>query len=151
MTQTPLWEIENTHPYYCTKGSYYRSTEEAHTVYHSWADFAQPTKGLTANEAFLEDKGNFLYDFDDDLNTLWRWDWNWNHQNDPEEAEECEWCDGELPNDCHELVLFFMFQRKAMNASVSVFVTKEDEPLVREWLKEKSQYMRKLWRPFLND
>lgn len=62
-----LWEID--HPYYCNEGNYFKAGMHSH--FETWADFAQPFsfgKGL-------EEIGNMLYDFDDDLNFLYRWDW----------------------------------------------------------------------------
>lgn len=45
------------------------------------------------------------------------------------------------------LMLFFMLQRKSYNISVEVNVTEDDEPLVREWLQKKWEYMKGMWEP----
>lgn len=135
-----LWEID--HPYYCNEGNYFKAGY--HTVYESWADFAQPSGAF--EETFLGGKGNALYDYDDDLNYLWRWDWKrpdpedyeWEAENDPEFV---------MPGDT--LYLFFMLQRKAYNVSVEIAVTEADEPAVREWLAKKAAHVARTWEPFL--
>lgn len=138
-TETHLWETR--HPYYNTL-----SYGDKHQVFSSWAEFAQPTQGLTGNEMFFEDKGNILYDYDDDYNFLYRWDWK---RTDPSDYEYDlkEDPNFELPGDVLEL--FFMMQRKGAGCSAEVYVTEEDEPLVRAWLQEKSKYMVSVWNPFL--
>lgn len=140
-----LWEID--HPYYCSEGNYYRS--DHHNRFESWADFAQPARFLS-REPFTE--GNVLYDWDDDLNMLFRWDWK---KADPEDYylkpgdpdDESDAFAEAQKTDL--LLLFFMHQRKAKNSSAEVRVTDADEPAVRQWLEGKAQYMRKLWEPLL--
>lgn len=145
-----LWETP--HSYYCEEGNFFKSG--LHTVYESWEDFAQPVKG------FME--GNMLYDFDNDLNFLYRWDWL---KADPENylfsfsdeilketgatKEEVEASKREFEENSQSdrLMLFFMLQRKSHNISVEVNVTEDDEPLVREWLQKKWEYMKGMWEP----
>lgn len=128
-SQTHLWEFD--HPYYCSEGNFFQAGQ--HEVLDSWAEFATPQE--------------LLYDFDDDLNLLWRWDWK---RADPADYEyELERDPSfELPGD--RLLLFFMMQRKARNMSAEVAVTEADEPAVREWLEKKALHMRKLWEPMLD-
>lgn len=129
-----LWEID--HPYYCSEGNYYERGN--HERFESWADFAR--------------EGELLYDFDDDLNLLFRWDWKRARREDyifegfdgPEaEAEFAE------ASEHDSLLLFFMLQRKARNMSAEVLVTADDELAVREWLTKKAAHMALLWQPFL--
>jgi len=88
---------------------------------HSWESWA----------AFFEEFG----DSDEDYNMVFRWDW------DPAGPE---WNGRETP----ELTIFMMHQRKGMFASHTVKNIKaEDEPKVREWLKARWDYMRRLWEP----
>lgn len=122
-----------------------------HEVYESWADFAQPSKGVSFELLAQIPDGahgpNLLYDFDDDLNYLWRWDWKRPDPADYEyEIEEDP--DFELPGDV--LLLFFMQQRKARCNSAEVPVTEADEPAVREWLTKKAAHVARVWVPFLS-
>ncbi|RKT33641.1 hypothetical protein DEU34_2244 [Microbacterium sp. AG1240] len=140
---THLWEHD--HPYYCSEGNYFKTG--MHTVYESWVDFAQPSEGRSFN-----DEWNLLYDFDDDLNLLWRWDWKkadpenyWRKPGDPND-ETAQYVEDQKVD---RLELFFMLQRKAYNISVEVKVTEADEPAVREWLIKKASHMRLLWAPLL--
>ena len=128
MTDKHLWEYD--HPYYCSEGNYFKAG--LHSSFDSWADFAE--------------EGNLLYDFDNDLNLLWRWDWN---RPDPDDYKyEIKEDSGfEIPGDT--LLLFFMLQRKAYNISAEIYVTDADEPAVREWLAKKAAHMRKLWEPLI--
>lgn len=134
-----LWETD--HPYYCNEGNYFKAG--MHDRFASWDAFAQPFsfgKGL-------EGVGNMLYDFDDDLNFLYRWDWN---RVDPDDYtyEREEDPDFEMPGDT--LLLYFMGQSKARCFSAEVAVTEADEPAVREWLTKKAEYMRTVWEPLLD-
>ena len=136
-----LWEID--HPYYCSEGNYYaRPGQGQHGVFESWADFASPS-----GFAGMLTIGNLLYDFDDELNFLWRWDWK---RSDPSDyAYEIEDDpDFEIPGD--SLCLYFMFQRKACNGSAEVAVTEADEPAVRAWLTKRAAKMRLTWAPLLD-
>lgn len=139
-----LWDVD--HPYYAAEGNYYKAGE--HSVFDSWAEFAQPTAGRSFEDIFITGTGgNALYDFDDDLNFLWRWDWDrpspsdweWEIDNDP---------DFEMPGDT--LSLFFMLQRKARCISCDISVTEADEPAVREWLTARASKMRQVWAPLLD-
>lgn len=145
-----LWDTP--HPYYCEEGNFFKQGQ--HTVYESWEEFAQPVKNMF--------EGNMLYDYDDDLNFLYRWDWK---KADPEDYlfnfsdEILE--DGEITEEqinqskkefeedskTDRLMLFFMLQRKSFNISVEVNVVENDEPLVREWLEKKWEYMKTMWAP----
>ena len=85
----------------------------------------------TSWQEFLEDGAPSVKD--PDLNLLFRWDWT---LPDPEDSESVE-----------ELKLFFVLQRKGMIISYTVEVSSEDEPLVREWLTERLQTLKKVWTP----
>lgn len=137
-TTKHLWEID--HPYYCSEGNFYMAG--MHSVFESWAEFAEPS-----SQTATADLGNLLYDFDDDLNLLWRWDWKRADPSDYEYEVEAD-PDFEIPGDT--LQLFFMLQRKAYNISAEVAVTEADEPAVREWLEAKALHMRRLWEPLLD-
>lgn len=134
---THLWDHD--HPYYCSEGNFFKNGLEHR--FKSWAEFATPS-----SQTAMEDIGNLLYDFDNDLNLLWRWDWKradpedytWEREHDPA---------FEMPSD--GLFLYFMLQRKAYNMSAEVAVTEADEPAVREWLEAKAAHMVALWSPFL--
>lgn len=145
-----LWEVE--HSYYCEPGNFFQSGY--HSIYDSWEEFAKPTK------SFFE--GNPLYDFDDDLNFLFRWDWR---KADPKyyffsysqeildksgvTEEELEESKKEFEEDSKvdKLMLFFILQRKSYNISVEIKVVEEDEELVREWLNKKWLHMKNMWAP----
>jgi hypothetical protein len=151
MTNQHLWE--ESHPYYATPGNYYQPYSEAHKEFDSWESFADSLSKYSPNEKMLEDKGNWLYDGDEDLNLLWRWDWKRYDHNDENDdyygsKEECHVCAGE-EDICHELSLFYMLQRKASVCSASVFVTEEDEPAIREWLIKRSSVIKSIWSPLL--
>lgn len=137
-TTKHLWEID--HPYYCTEGNYFQSG--MHSVFESWAEFAEPSSQTPTG-----DLGNLLYDFDDDLNLLWRWDWKRADPADYEYEIEAD-PDYEIPGDT--LQLFFVLQRKGYNISAEVAVTEADEPAVREWLEAKANHMRRIWAPLLD-
>lgn len=147
-----LWDTP--HSYYCETGNFFKNGY--HSVYESWEEFAQPISGK-----FME-QGNALYDFDNDLNFLFRWDWkkadpeNYIHTYSKETLveigateEEIEQSKVEFEEDSQtdKLLLFFMAQRKASNMSAEVKVVEDDEPLIREWLNKKWQYMKGLWEP----
>ena len=144
MTEKHLWEYD--HPYYCAEGNYFRGGH--HERFDSWEHFAQPTSGK-----FMEE-GNLLYDFDADLNFLWRWDWQMADQEDYFDAEgEPYHEDGgqawEEASATDTLMLFFMAQRKGRNFSAQVTVTEADEHAVREWLQGRAERMRMIWEPLL--
>lgn len=124
MSGKHLWEYD--HPYYCAEGNFFHSPMRSnHTVHEqmSWTDF----------------KDTLFYSGDRDLNLLFRWDWHAWHLEYPEDHP-----DGEK----HQLLLFFVLQRKSYNCSVYVDVTADDEPEVRAWLTECAQTVRALWEPF---
>ena len=138
MSELHLWEYD--HPYYCSQGNYFRNG--LHEAFGSWEDFAQPAGFVQGIPS-----GNVLYDFDDDLNFLFRWDWIRPDPSDYKyELEEDP--EFQIPGDT--LLLFFMAQRKGRNFSAEVSVTEADEPAVRAWLTRKAKYMRKMWEPFLD-
>ncbi len=135
-----LWEID--HPYYGPDHCYYANGFQARddaSEFESWAEFAQPSS-LSGFE------GNLLYDFDDDLNFLYRWDWQ---RADPEDYEwEREENPGfEMPSD--KLRLFYMCPRKGRMVYAEVSVTEADEEAVLAWLRLKAEYMVKMWEPLL--
>lgn len=145
-----LWETP--HSYYCETGNFFKNG--CNSVYESWEEFAQPVKTMF--------EGNPLYEFDDDLNLLYRWDWRKADPNDylhtyseetlsnigaTEEEIEQSRLDFEKASKTDTLYLFYMLQRKSYNISAEVKVVESDEPLIREWLNKKWQYMKGLWEP----
>lgn len=147
-----LWETP--HSYVCETGNFFKSGY--HSVFDSWSDFAQPVGGK-----FLE-QGNILYNFDNDLNFLYRWDWRKANPSDylhtyseetlsnigaTEEEIEQSRAEFEEASKTDTLYLFYMLQRKSYNISAEVKVVESDEPLIREWLNKKWQYMKGLWEP----
>lgn len=143
-----LWEVP--HSYYCETGNFFKYG--MNTVYSSWEEFAQPMKTML--------DGNLLYEYDNDLNFLYRWDWR---KADPDDylfsydenilkdfsEEEIEKSKRQFKEDSQTdtLSLFFIAQRKSYNLSAEVTVVEDDEPLVREWLNKKWTYMKDLWAP----
>jgi hypothetical protein len=123
-----LWEYD--HPYYCTEGNYLHSSYqkphiESHSELASWQEF----------------KESGWFDNDRDLNLLFRWDWKAWHLEEPE-----DYPDGK---EHHQLLLFFVLQRKAFNRSMHVNVTPADEAEVRAWLTDCAKTMRALWEPII--
>lgn len=141
--QLHLWEAD--HPYSCQEGNFFKNGHNR--KFDSWADFATTTVGVP----FME--GNVLYDFDDELNFLWRWDWiKANPENyilDPEDPadESAQFAEDQKTD---RLMLFFMLQRKAFNISAEVIVTEEDESAVRVWLEARARKLRQTWSPLLD-
>lgn len=140
-----LWEV--VHPFYCSEGNFYKNG--LHTHFASWEEFATPARFKDMGAT-----GNVLYDWDDDLNFLFRWDWKkankedyWLAPGDPDD----ETARYEEDQKTDTLMLFFMAQRKGRNMSAQVTVTEADEPAVREWLTGKAEYMRKIWEPLLGE
>jgi hypothetical protein len=115
-----LWEQE--HPYYCETSRW--CEHQGNPRFESWADFI--------DSAF--------YDGDRDQNLLIRWDWESRPAYDEDEP-------GGEP--VHELLLFFVLQRKPIFAAARVRVTPDDEPAVRVWLKECAGALADTWAPFL--
>lgn len=115
-----LWEYD--HPYYCEEGNFYKV--DCHDKFESWAEFTE----------------TLFHGGDRDLNLLFRWDWKLWGGDDVDDLPE-----GERR---HELLLFFVLQRKAILCSASIDVTPEDEPAVREWLAECAKTITALWEPF---
>lgn len=114
-----LWEVE--HPYYCETARW--CEHQGTPQFTSWTDFT--------DSAF--------YDGDRDQNLLVRWDW--------EIRGDYGDCNGGEP--VHELLLFFVLQRKPIFATAKVRVTMEDEPAVRVWLKQCAATVVETWAPFL--
>ncbi len=137
-----LWE--HRHPYYCETGNFFKN--DHHTVFESWEEFAVPAR-------FIDRTGNPLYEFDDDLNLLWRWDWKKADPSDfylaPGDPDD-QTAEFEEAKKSDRLLLFYMIQRKGYNVSAEVWVTEVDQPAVREWLTKKAAYMRKVWAPLLD-
>jgi len=145
-----LWEVE--HSYYCETGNFFKNG--LHSTYDSWDSFAQPMKSMF--------EGNVLYEFDDDLNFLYRWDWR---KADPQNylfsysneilknigatEEEIQKSKEDFVKDSQsdKLFLFYMLQRKSHNISAEINVVEDDEPVVREWLNKRWSYMKNLWSP----
>lgn len=133
MTDTKhLWEVE--HDYYGASQCYYANFHqqaEWNREYTSWSEFSEDGDSLFSigdKDAEHMRAMNFLY----------RWDWQ---RPDPEDLDEDEYAGDTLE-------LFWIFPRKGMISKVSVQVTEEDEPAVREWLQLFANYMRDMWAPF---
>jgi hypothetical protein len=126
-TPTPhLWEID--HPYYCQDHNFRARPSQdnsCHVHNESWAEF-------------MDGWG----DSDPDLNLVFRWDWK---RADPDDYEPDD--DGVIRIPGDRLDLFIMLQRKGDFWAVSVDVTDEDEPAVREWLAERAKTMAAIWEP----
>ena len=114
-----LWEIE--HPYYCETSRW--CEHQGNPRFDSWADFT--------------DTG--FHSGDRDQNLLIRWDWDTHDDYDnPDSGEEV-----------HDLLLFFVLQRKPIFAAAKVRVTLDDEPAIRTWLRECAGALADTWKPFL--
>jgi hypothetical protein len=121
-----LWEVD--HPYYCEKSNYYVGHEPK--VY-PWGVDQNHVPGNHARFDSWEDFG--WKDSDPEYNLLFRWDWI---VPDPECPEQQE-----------ELVLFWMLQRKGAFWITSFPVTKEQEPEIKDWLKERYKAIKAVWEP----
>jgi hypothetical protein len=116
-----LWEFD--HPYYCEEGNRFKTGQ--HTRFASWPEFADAT---------------FFFSGDRDQNLLFRWDWNsWRRHPDPMLRSDSP----------DELLLFFVLQRKALQCSVGIAVTDDDEPSVREFLADCAKTMAATWEPIV--
>lgn len=118
-TTVHLWEIE--HPYYCETSRW--CEHQGSNQFESWAEFTETT----------------FFDGDRNQNLLIRWDWN--------VREDYDCTNG--GQSVHELLLFFVLQRKPIFASNTVIVTPEDEPAVSAWLTECAAALVATWAPLL--
>ena len=118
-TTAHLWDVE--HPYYCETSRW--REHQGGNRFGSWAEFTETT----------------FFDGDRDQNLLIRWDW--------QIREDYDLTNGGQP--VHELLLFFVLQRKPIFATNTVIVTPEDEPAVRAWLTECAAALVATWEPFL--
>jgi hypothetical protein len=115
-----LWEYD--HPYYCTEGNFFKTGQ--HRRWPSWEEFA--SSGFVSG--------------DRDQNLLIRWDWlSWQRHPDPDLRG----------GDPDELLLFFVLQRKALLCSAGIAVTDDDEPRVREFLRECGKTTAAIWEPVM--
>ncbi len=73
-------------------------------------------------------------DVDMDYNLMYRWDWK-------KEGEG-------YPTKEH-ITLYWLQQRRGAVGSDTIFVTKDDEPAVREYLQKFADHMKELWAPIL--
>ena len=117
-----LWEYD--HPYYCSEGNWFK--RDQHTLFGSWDEFVDTT---------------MFYGGDRDQNLLIRWDW-------------ISWPGGIPTRRCAATAptnycCSSSCQRKALQCSVAVAVTDEDEPRVRLFLEECAETMRATWEPLL--
>jgi hypothetical protein len=122
-TITPyrLWEVQ--HPYYCETSRW--CEHQGNPSFTSWADFI--------DSAF--------HSGDRDQNLLIRWDWD-THDDYAYEGPD-------VTPQVHDLLLFFVLQRKPIFAVAKVRVTAVDEPAIRVWLKECAAALVETWSPFL--
>ena len=94
-----------------------------HNLFGTWRDFTGETE---------------FFGGDRDQNLLVRWDWHsWRRHPDP-------FLRGDDPD---ELLLFFVLQRKAILCSAGIGVTDDDEPAVREFLRECGKVITAIWEP----
>lgn len=126
--ETHLWDVE--HPFYHHPGNGLHSpidhpNFEARQSFDSWNEFYEhaTTTGLQ----------------DPELNLIYRWDW---FSPDPTDLEP-----GESPD---TLLLYIMQQRKAVNYSCEIAVTRDDEPAITTWLTERAKAVRSIWAPLLD-
>lgn len=119
-----LWS--SNHSYYCNEGNYYaRGNEQPIARYKTWA-------------SFIEEEGSS----DMDYNLLFRWDWR----------ESEDWGHGTAFNGDENyrngvLLLFWMGQRKGLYRWTEIEVCRADEPMIREWLQPRLDYLTSLWAP----
>jgi hypothetical protein len=104
-----------------SKHSYYCEESGDHQFYSSW-------------EEFLEN----CNDLDDDLNFIFRWDWKEKdeHTVEPDDSSFQE-----------VLLLYRVLQRKGRLTSQEILVRRDQEPEIKEWLRKKFDYLKKLWEP----
>ena len=122
-----LWEVK--HDYSCAQAQY-------HENFDTWEDFA---RNVPSGDV-MGLNGNFLFNpIFINYNLLVRWDWQ-RYENGINE-------DGEPARDT--LDLFFIQQRRGWNSSVSIGITDADEPVIREWLTERANYLKGIWSPLL--
>lgn len=117
-----LWEVK--HPYYMTEGNYY--ARDLHTQYECIKDF-------------LDEYG----DSEMDYNFVVRWDWH--------EGED--WNAREFNGDDHDhngrFMVQFVGQRKSLLWTAEAAVCRADEPVVRQWLEPRMNYIKKMWEPLI--
>ncbi|MEV6403984.1 hypothetical protein AB0M58_13700 [Streptomyces bobili] len=119
-----LWEIN--HPSSCHEGNFYAPPGKGlHTAYDSWSEFHDKWGPGGPDRAHV-----------------FRWDWE---RDTGEYLEEDESPGPDL------LKVYWVLQSTAILGSTQVVVTEADEPAVRAWLAERSQHVRALWEPFLED
>jgi hypothetical protein len=109
---------EYNHPYSCSDTNYYVSGYE------------NPPHGLfeyDSWESFAIEWGNS----DPDLNLIFRWDW----KKDVDGYNE------------DQLWLFFILQRKGNYCPCKIVIRDEDEPAVRDWLRERIKTIKAVWEP----
>lgn len=130
-----LWEID--HPFYVEEGNFYEN--HCHNTYDSWS-------------SFVNDGIPFI---DEDLNFLYRWDWKKMDQSDyflddlvsKESQKQVLKGYGRVSCVPDHLLLFYILPRKPKTISFEIQVEKEDEPVIRDWLKTKWEYMKTMWEP----
>ncbi len=130
-----LWEQE--HPYYCSESEYHTDGFGDHNFgrddFESWADF-YAAWGHS----------------DPDMNLVFRWDWKTKEQREhdygyDEYTEEEKQEEGYEKVDGDLLEVFFVLQRRGLFRPCHVKIAREDEPLVREWLIERSKTIGSFW------
>lgn len=117
-----LYDLD--HPYYCESGSYWFGKEDYHHNYSSAKEF-------------LELFGSS----DADLNLVFRWDWGGLGSPDVTELDE---------NKTSKFRVWWIVQRKGFMVSAEFPVTKDDEPMLKEWLKKRWDKLVELWAPVSN-
>ncbi len=125
MSEQRLWEIK--HAYYCNEGNFYANGCGSH--FERWQDF-------------MESEG----DADLNYNLLFRFDFEPPYE-DGDSDKPIKWQADENYRDC-TLKLFYMGQRKGAYRFATVDVCRADEPMIREWLRTRFEYMMELWQPF---
>lgn len=112
-----LWQSR--HPYHCSGGG----DVNAHYDFETWAEF-------------LEEMGAA----DLDYNLLFRWDWYEGPEHEEEEKP------GELEGRAR-LELHFFQQRKCVKTTFRVYVTRDQEPMIHQYISKRWNHMKKLWSP----
>lgn len=114
-----LYEID--HEYLCSADNYFDNNCSFN--YKTWTEF-------------LEVMG----EAEDHFNLIFRWDWK-AINDDGKFSEDDYYRDGILS-------LYYMNQRKGQFVSRHIEVCKKDDDKIRIFLKQKFNYLVKLWEPF---
>lgn len=122
-----LWEVD--HPYYCAESNYLCTLAEQSKIceerFSTW-------------EEFIKECG----DLDTDMNLLFRFDWKEGSEHDLPPYS------GDDTHRIMRLCLYYLGQRKGHFHWKTVFVCRNDEPAIKEWLAVRFKKIKELWKPF---